>query len=502
MDWRDWDEPCVERSRDIDLPVIRDAVMAWKWCLIGAPLAALILIGVFLLLATPRYNAEAQVLIGPKSNPGFFDDGADEFAAVKGQAQLVASRDLARRAIKELGIETRPEFDPLAGGLGPASQMLILLGLMRDPARMSPEERILKSYEDRLSVRAPDQTRLLTISFQSEDSDLAVSAANRIADLFLEMRANAAPAGPGDPDARIISRAIAPGQPAFPNHALLLIFGASASFFTALATFVSSAVLRALPTGLGKTLVEEPVEQPRALGQAPVFARLKETSIAVGPPLKNELTSRAADNAQALAEIAGRIASGRRASRGARIVFTSLASADAGPQMMLTLGRLLGREGRSIIVPLEKTNGADIWRRHASLTALEAAPSSGDPRLGDLLAGRASFAEVIRRDPASRLHFVAAGLDETIDFREFSSVLEALARTYDFILMTAPPFDEDDLAKTLAPDADFIVLSAPPQPHESAAFEAKADLIACGAQEVLVIGAPAGLRPSSSQDAA
>jgi hypothetical protein len=203
-----------------------------------------------------------------------------------------------------------------------------------------------------------------------------------------------------------------------------------------------------------------------------------------------------------LAEIAERIASGRRASRGARIVFTSLASADAAPQMMLTLGRLLGREGRSIIVPLEKANGADAWRGHADFPTLEAAPSSGEPRLGDLLAGRASFAEVIRRDPASRLHFVAAGLDETIDFREFSSVLEALARTYDFILMTAPPFDEDDLAKTLAPDADFVVLSAPPQPHESAAFEAKADLIACGAQEVLVIGAPAGLRPSSSQDAA
>lgn len=503
MDWRDWDEPRAERFREIDFALVRDAVAAWKWRLIAAPLAALILICIFLLAATPRYKAEAQVLLGAKSNPGLFDDSADEFAAVMGQAQLVASRDLARRAIKELGIEARPEFDPLTGGLGPAARTLILLGFMRDPARMSPEERILKAYEDRLSVTAPSRTRLVTISFQSEDRDLAARAANRIADLYLEMRANATQAGSGDSDARVVSRATAPSLPTFPNHGLLLVFGASATFFTALATFVSSAVLRALPNGLAQAPADEPVEQPRALGEPPVFARLGETVSLDRQPPRNEFTRRAnADDAEALAEIVERIASARSASRGARIVFTSLASADAAPQMMLTLGRLLGREGRSIVVPLDKANDDEIWKSPADAPASDAAPSSSQPRLGDLLAGRASFAEVIRRDPGSRLHFVAAGFDETIDLCELSSVLEALARTYDFILLTAPPLDADDLAKTLAPDADFVVLSAPPPPRENAAFAAKADLIACGAREVLVIGAPALARPSSSQDAA
>ncbi len=502
MDWTDWDAPRVERSREIDFTLVHDAVAAWKWRLIAAPLAALFLIGAFLLASTPRYEAAAQVLLEPKSNPGPFDDGADLFTAAKGQTQLVASRDLARRAIKELGIEARPEFDPLAGGLGPAARTLILLGFMRDPARMSAEDRILKAYEDRLSVTAPDG-KVVTIAFQSEDRDLAARAANRIADLYLEMRANAAAAGAGDPDARLLSRAAAPSLPVFPSKGFLLVFAASATFFTALATLASSAFLRVLPASLASARADEPVEQPRALGQPPVFARLKETAKEAPRPPENLFASRpAADNAQALAEIVGRIASTPRVSRGVRIVFTSLACAAAAPHMMLALGRLLGREGRSIVVPLDKATGSCVWSVSADAPVLGEAPSCDGPGLGDLLAGRASFSEVIRRDPGSRLHFVAAGLDETIDLGEFSSVIEALARTYDFILLAAPPLDVDDLAKTLAADADFVVLSAPPPPRESAAFEAKADLIACGAQEVLIIGAPSPARVTSSQNAA
>lgn len=497
MDWLDWDEPRIEPSRKID--IIRDAIAARKWALIGAPLAALLLVGLCLLLATPRYRSEAQVLIGGKSNPTVLVGDAEWFAAVKDEARLIASRDLARRAIKELGIEAKPEFDPLAEGLQPASRVLILLGLTRDPARMSLEERVLKSYQDRLSVSPPHGNGVVTIAFQSEDRDLAALAANRIADLYLEMRADAKLAGAGESDARIIARAVAPRRRRYPDRAWLFVAGASAAFaafIVALAAGVSSplrpAPLRPPSRAPIKDAVEEPIQQPRAIGQATVFARLRAPD---RRHRQNAAASRAeADNTQALAAIAGRILSKRRSSRGARIVVTGLTTAGAAPGMTLALGRLLGREGRSIVVFLDKASRLDFGE--------SAVAPRGEKGLGDLLSGRASFAEVICLDPASRLHFVPPGHVGPIDLGELANVLEALTRTYDFIWLLAPPFDQDNMAKMLAAQADFVVFEAPPPPHEGAACKAQAELFECGAQEVLVIGAPAPLRRSLGQDAA
>jgi len=501
MDWRDWDEPRGSSASALDFGSLRDALLARKWRLIGTPLAALALIGAFLMLATPKYRAEAQVFIGGAPDLAFSDQapsdhGAEAFDALEGQARLLASRDLARRAIKDLGLDEKPEFDPAAQGLGPLSRALVFLGLARDPARMSQEERILKSYEDRLSVEAPRGTSLVAIAFQSEDRELAANAANKVADLYLEMRAAAAPEGDAAPDVRVVSRAIAPERPLFPNEALFFAMSAAAIAVGALAVFSSPPRRR--------VRIEPPPSPPHALGRTPVFARLENAPTQEGPgprARQNKATGRVeADHAQAVADIAQRILSMRRGpGHGARIVVTSLALADAAPMMMVALGRLLGREGRSIVVGLDRAHAPEFSQR--SVDAGEA-PFDAEPGLGDLLSGTASFAEVIHRDPASRLHFVPVAAGEAIDPKELAGALETLARTYDFILLIAPPFDQNDLGKTLAANADFVVLSAPPRLYEGGAGEARAELIECGAREVLVIGLPPRPSLSFGQDAA
>ncbi len=160
--------------------------------------------------------------------------------AATSQAQLIASRDLARRAIKDLGLDDNPEFDPLTRGLGPGFRALIFLGILRDPARKSPEDRVLEAYQDRLQVRAAGGGNLVTIAFQSEDRELAANAANRIAELYLEMRADAKHAAdlPRKSDARIVSRAVAPQHPLYPRDALLVLSGA-AMLVMAFGAFVS-----------------------------------------------------------------------------------------------------------------------------------------------------------------------------------------------------------------------------------------------------------------------
>jgi Mrp family chromosome partitioning ATPase len=515
MDWREWDALRATRPSELDLGWIFEAAAARKRWLIGLPLAVLVLIGAVLCLQPARYSAETQVLIGPRhagliglrANLALVDAGA-----ATSQARLIASRDLGRRAIKDLGIDDNPEFDPVTRGLGPGFRALIFLGIMRDPARKSPEDRVLEAYQDRLRVSGPGRGGLVTIAFQSEDRELAANAANRIAELYLEMRAGAKPAAdlPRKLDARIVSRAAAPQRPLYPREALLALSGA-AILVMAFGAFVSIV----LPRGRLPLRAEAPLEQPRALGQVRVFARFTDAAglsprvnrkLDPPPAMERETGGDDPDNGQAMTKIVTRIkaVSARAGDRqgirqGIRIVATSLQATGAASCMMLDLARGLAREGRSIVIELDESSLLDFASSTAG--APHGHPPETEPALGDLLAGTASFAEVIRRDPASRLHFLPVGRDGELDLQEFANVIDALAGTYDFIVTIAPPLDRNGIAGTLAAKADVVLLAAPGEPR-GGVVEAETRLIESGAPEVLLIGLPAESPRSLGLDAA
>ena len=89
-----------------------------------------------------------------------------------------------------------------------------------------------------------------------------------------------------------------------------------------------------------------------------------------------------------------------------------------------------------------------------------------------------------------------------IEAHELAGVLDALARTYDFIWLLAPALDADHLARGLAAEADFVVLAAPPQPRGGAIARAEAELREAGARDILVIGAALPPARGFGQDAA
>src|SRR6202011_4070349 len=109
--------------------------------------------------------------------------------------------------------------------------------------------------------------------------------------------------------------------------------------------------------------------------------------------------------------------------RGIRIVATSVQAIGAASCMMLDLARGLAREGRSILIALDESSLLDFESSTAG--APGGHPPDTEPALGDLLAGTASFAEVIRRDPASRLHFLPVGRDGELDLQEVANVIDA-----------------------------------------------------------------------------
>jgi uncharacterized protein involved in exopolysaccharide biosynthesis len=130
-----------------------------KWRVIIPTTLVAVLATVGVNAVTPKYKSEARVLVEVRENV-FLRPDADKAQdrqtidkeAITSQVQLVLSRDLAREVIAKLELGERPEFDPVLRGISPLKALLASVGLVKDPLRMTPEERVLESYYERLSA--------------------------------------------------------------------------------------------------------------------------------------------------------------------------------------------------------------------------------------------------------------------------------------------------------------------------------------------------------------
>jgi len=141
---------------------------------------------------TPRFQSEARLLLEARENV-FLRAEADKSGdrttidpeAVTSQIQLVLSRDLAREVIKKEKLVDNPEFDPTNGNFSALRSMLASFGIGRDLSTMSPEERTLEAFYDRLNVYAVEKSRVIAIDFSSANPELAARVANTIAETYL-----------------------------------------------------------------------------------------------------------------------------------------------------------------------------------------------------------------------------------------------------------------------------------------------------------------------------
>ena len=180
---------------DIDLRALGDALKRNRRWIIVPTVAALVLSVLTVNLITARYKSEARILIDGRENVFLRPNGErnEERAvldaeAVTSQVQLVLSRDLAREIIRKNKLADRAEFDPVLGGLSPIKSLLALFGIGRDPFSMTPEERVLDAYYDRLTAYAVDKSRVIVVEFQSRDPELAARIASSIADSYLVLQ--------------------------------------------------------------------------------------------------------------------------------------------------------------------------------------------------------------------------------------------------------------------------------------------------------------------------
>jgi succinoglycan biosynthesis transport protein ExoP len=183
---------------DLDVRAIwRALVRRRNWILIPT-VAAMALSFVAVNVISPRYKSEARILIDGRENvflkptaDRVEDRSAPDAEAVTSQVQLLLSRDLARDIIKKNKLAERAEFDPMLQGVSPLKALLALIGIARDPFKMTAEERVLDAYYDRLAVYAVDKSRVIVVEFQSRDPDLAAQVANSIAEGYLVLQQGA-----------------------------------------------------------------------------------------------------------------------------------------------------------------------------------------------------------------------------------------------------------------------------------------------------------------------
>jgi len=178
---------------ELDLPALGATLWRKKWRILRPTILVGLVTLVVVQMITPRYLSESRVFIEGRDNvylrstadSNNTDPATVDQEAVTSQAQIILSRDLAREVIDKLKLGTRPEFDPALNGVSPVKAVLGLLGLVKDPLSMTPEERVLEAYYDRLTVTPVDKSRVINIDFLSQDPELAARVANAIADGYL-----------------------------------------------------------------------------------------------------------------------------------------------------------------------------------------------------------------------------------------------------------------------------------------------------------------------------
>jgi succinoglycan biosynthesis transport protein ExoP len=160
------------------------------WILVPTIVAFLASLAIVNRLPT-RYSGEARVLLENRetvySRPtaDTRQDPTIDPEAVASQVQIVMSKDLALKVIRDMELTKHAEFAPNANDLSLVKIVGMLIGLMNDPRSIPLEERVLQTYYKSLLVFPQGKSRVISIEFQSEDPQLAAAVANKIAEEYL-----------------------------------------------------------------------------------------------------------------------------------------------------------------------------------------------------------------------------------------------------------------------------------------------------------------------------
>lgn len=187
-------------GQDVDIDLGRLFRALWERRLRLAAVTAGVAVVAFIgtRMVAPEYKGEAQVLIELRT-PDFSErtqpantnaDPILDDLGIASQVQVLQSTDLIKQVAKDLKLSERQEFDP-AVNTSFFKRLLISFGIVKNPLDVSPEERVLKTFREKLQVYQVDKSRVIGVNFTSEDPKLAAAIPNKIAAVYLAMQSGA-----------------------------------------------------------------------------------------------------------------------------------------------------------------------------------------------------------------------------------------------------------------------------------------------------------------------
>ncbi|RCW27759.1 exopolysaccharide transport family protein [Ciceribacter lividus] len=185
------------QDEDIDLAQLFRAVWQRKGRILAATALAAGLAFAGANAISPRYQAETRILIEARE-PNFMGQGANsadlqpllDELNIASQVQMLRSVDLIKQVARDLKLYEREEFDPVASPSA-TDELLILLGLKKNPLERAPEDRVVDTFLEKLSVYQVERSRVIAVAFTSKDPELAAAIPNAMVDVYLSLQRGA-----------------------------------------------------------------------------------------------------------------------------------------------------------------------------------------------------------------------------------------------------------------------------------------------------------------------
>ena len=189
--------PMTQPDVDIDLGRLFAAIWDRKVLVAGLTGAAAGLAFIVTGLINPLYKSETRLLIETRE-PVYssdqkttqVDNAALDERAVTSQVEILQSTDLVKQVARQLDLSSREEFDPAANP-SVVTDLLVMLGLKKNPLDVPAEERVLKEFFKKLDVYAVPGSRVIGVEFSSRDAALAAQVSNALVDAYLAFQSGA-----------------------------------------------------------------------------------------------------------------------------------------------------------------------------------------------------------------------------------------------------------------------------------------------------------------------
>lgn len=186
-------------GQDADIDVARLFAAVWERRIAVLSLVLIISAAAFVISSfiSPRFLGETRILIENRE-PVFSEStpretGQAQFLDERGiasQVEIINSTDLIKAVAAKLDLADQPEFSSAAHP-SILSSVMAALGLSQDPYDSPPEERLIDTFRQHLTVYQVSNSRVIVVEFWSTDKQLAADVANTMAETYLAMQSGA-----------------------------------------------------------------------------------------------------------------------------------------------------------------------------------------------------------------------------------------------------------------------------------------------------------------------